>query len=74
MACRRHVEQHFTVDHLAEGYEIIYRKVLATSTATAFARPQLETPARSAAFDAQDNPSFTSSISKTAFDTRGSSP
>jgi glycosyltransferase involved in cell wall biosynthesis len=28
LACRKHVEEHFTVEHMATGYEQIYRKIL----------------------------------------------
>jgi glycosyltransferase involved in cell wall biosynthesis len=30
-ACRRHVEEHFTVEKMVEGYERVYEKVLSTS-------------------------------------------
>jgi len=27
-ACRRHVEEHFTVEKMVEGYEQVYKKIL----------------------------------------------
>jgi hypothetical protein len=29
LACRRHVERHFTVEHMVSGYEEMYGRVLA---------------------------------------------
>lgn len=33
-ACRRHVEEHFTVEKMVEGYEAVYQKVLASKGLT----------------------------------------
>jgi hypothetical protein len=29
LACRRHVERHFTLEHMVSGYEEVYTRVLA---------------------------------------------
>ena len=32
MACRRHVEDHFTIEKMVDGYERVYRKILSDSS------------------------------------------